>query len=509
MYGYSENLAWALVSSSTDTMMYYMNLLMDDSSETPQNFSHRAKLLNPEYTTWGFGISPYVAANEFNGYKESNVFLSAWPSNGVTFLETLTNRKFIWTAQFLDKYTVNDATTVSVKCLNTNKKWDFTDAENTSSRLFKKNINSIQSLNNRVIFYDENINPVEGDVYEITVKNVKDSSGNFTDYTYRTIFKYADTSNYPNKLKSIDINSDENLSKTTADTYKGKEGTIAKLTASFNSDAQNIAVKWSSSNPDAVSVTQNGTITIKKYSSEPITISVASMSDNSVNKTVKIITEKSKEYTVQYDGNGSTEGKMTNSTHTIGIEQKLNKNEYLREYYVEYNSNYDGAYFVYGKSEYKFNGWNTKADGTGLSFDDEQTVTNLTTEANETITLYAQWIPQAVENVIPKREGYIFSGWYEEPECINKVFDSGESFIPTKEMKVYAKWIKDDFKKGDINGDGKINIKDLNMLYEHIQEIKTLNSDELRRADVNDDGKVNNKDLNRLYENVIEVNPLD
>ena len=103
VHGYSENLAWALVSSSTDTMMYYMNLLMDDSSETPQNFSHRAKLLNPEYTTWGFGISPYVAANEFNGYKESNVFLSAWPSNGVTFLETLTNRKFIWTAQFLDK----------------------------------------------------------------------------------------------------------------------------------------------------------------------------------------------------------------------------------------------------------------------------------------------------------------------------------------------------------------------------------------------------------------------
>ena len=340
------------------------------------------------------------------------------------------------------------------------------------------------------------------------MKNLIDSSGNYTNYTYRTVFKYADTSSYPNKLTNIDITCDENLTKTTTDTYKGKEGTRAKLTASFNSDAQNITVKWSSSNNDAVSVTQNGIITINKYSSEPVTLSVASMNDNSVNKTIKIVTEKSKEYTVQYDGNGSTEGKMNNSTHVFDVEQRLNKNEYLREYYVQYNSNYDGAGFVYGESEYKFNGWNTKADGTGISFEDEQAVKNLTTEANATITLYAQWIPQAVENIIPKREGYVFSGWYEEPECINKVFDSGESFIPTKEMKVYAKWTKEEFKKGDVNKDGKINIKDWNMLYEYTNETMKLSDEELQRADVNGDGKVNIKDLNRLYEHITEVNPL-
>lgn len=510
--GYSENLAYSAMSSSTDTMMYFMNLLMDDTTETPQNFGHRVKLLNPEFTVWGFGISPYMAANEFAGYKESNVFLSAWPSNGVTFLETLVNKHFKWSAQFLDKYTVNDSTTVSVKCLNTGEKWDFKDIEETSVKSFRRDINSIKSINNRVIFYDKNIVPIEGDIYEITVKNLTDSSGNNTNYTYRTVFKYADTSNYPNKLTNIDITCDENLTKTTTDTYKGKEGTIAKLTAKFNSDAQNIAVKWSSSNKDVVSVTQNGIININKYSSEPVTISVASMSDNSINKTIKIVTEKTNEYTIQYDGNGSTEGKMTNSTHMLDVAQKLNKNEYIRTYSIEYNANYDGnggnTYLGFGEVEYKFNGWNTKADGTGTAFNDEQTVKNLATKANETIILYAQWIPQAETSFTPKREGYIFGGWYKEPGCINEVFGADGSFILNKDMKVYAKWTKDEFKKGDINGDGKINIKDWNMLYAYINETMKLSSEALQRADVNEDGKINVKDLNRLYEHVTEVNPL-
>ena len=47
------------------------------------------------------------------------------------------------------------------------------------------------------------------------------------------------------------------------------------------------------------------------------------------------------------------------------------------------------------------------------------------------------------------------------------------------------------------------------MLYECVSEAITLSSAESQRADVNDDGKVNVKDLNRLYEHVSEINPLD
>ena len=69
--------------------------------------------------------------------------------------------------------------------------------------------------------------------------------------------------------------------------------------------------------------------------------------------------------------------------------------------------------------------------------------------------------------------------------------------------------VEKQYLKGDVNGDGKINIKDWNILYAYINETMTLSSEELQRADVNEDGKINVKDLNRLYEHITETNPLD
>ena len=61
---------------------------------------------------------------------------------------------------------------------------------------------------------------------------------------------------------------------------------------------------------------------------------------------------------------------------------------------------------------------------------------------------------------------------------------------------------------GDINADGKVNIKDWNKLYDHINETNILTGYEFLCADTNVDGKVNNKDWNRLYEHINEENPL-
>ena len=61
---------------------------------------------------------------------------------------------------------------------------------------------------------------------------------------------------------------------------------------------------------------------------------------------------------------------------------------------------------------------------------------------------------------------------------------------------------------GDINEDGKVNGKDWNRLYEHINETNELTEEEFERADVVKDGKVNGKDWNRLYEHINETNPL-
>ena len=64
------------------------------------------------------------------------------------------------------------------------------------------------------------------------------------------------------------------------------------------------------------------------------------------------------------------------------------------------------------------------------------------------------------------------------------------------------------FQKGDINGDGKVNIKDWNRMYNHINETELLTEEEFERADINEDGKVNIKDWNRMYDHITEVNPL-
>ena len=63
-------------------------------------------------------------------------------------------------------------------------------------------------------------------------------------------------------------------------------------------------------------------------------------------------------------------------------------------------------------------------------------------------------------------------------------------------------------KMGDINGDGKVNIKDWNRLYDHINETELLEEYSLLCADINGDGKVNIKDWNRMYDHITEVNPL-
>ena len=61
---------------------------------------------------------------------------------------------------------------------------------------------------------------------------------------------------------------------------------------------------------------------------------------------------------------------------------------------------------------------------------------------------------------------------------------------------------------GDANGDGRVNNKDWNRLYNHINETNMLIGYELLCADINKDGKVNNKDWTRLYNHINEINPI-
>ena len=77
-------------------------------------------------------------------------------------------------------------------------------------------------------------------------------------------------------------------------------------------------------------------------------------------------------YTVAYDGNGNTSGSTADSPHTYDTAKNLTSNGYV-------------------KTGYTFTGWNTAANGSGTSYTNGQSVTNLTSTNGATVTLYAQW----------------------------------------------------------------------------------------------------------------------
>jgi len=132
-------------------------------------------------------------------------------------------------------------------------------------------------------------------------------------------------------------------------------------------------------------------------------------------------------YTVVYDGNENTSGTTASSTHTYDTEATLNANGYNR-------------------IGYSFAGWNTHADGSGISYANNETILNLISEDGGSITLYAQWKNATFTvtfdsnggscsalnttvtygniygslPVVYDRIGYTFAGWYYGDEMITE-----------------------------------------------------------------------------------------
>lgn len=77
--------------------------------------------------------------------------------------------------------------------------------------------------------------------------------------------------------------------------------------------------------------------------------------------------------------------------------------------------------------------WNTKADGTGASYN-----TGAVYTANAGTTLYAQWTnPTAGSLPTPARDGYVFVGWYTSPTGGTEVTSSTTI---TAGKTLYAHW---------------------------------------------------------------------
>lgn len=81
--------------------------------------------------------------------------------------------------------------------------------------------------------------------------------------------------------------------------------------------------------------------------------------------------------TIAFNSNGGT-GSMSNQSINVGATNQINKNEFTRENYIFLN-------------------WNTSPDGSGTTYYDEQSVSNI-----GNITLYAQWWRSQNEIEVPQ-----------------------------------------------------------------------------------------------------------
>ena len=146
---------------------------------------------------------------------------------------------------------------------------------------------------------------------------------------------------------------------------------------------------------------------------------------------------------ILFDGNGASSGSMDPQHFTLKDPAEiitLNRNEFVR-------------------TNYRFNSWNTKADGTGTSYPDKGDYS-----ASTSVTLYAQWkrsaftvsydpnggggtmeadnvnVGQSVklkDSTFSPKPGQIFAGWKDENGEDHAV---GDSFQPEDDITMYAQW---------------------------------------------------------------------
>ena len=182
-----------------------------------------------------------------------------------------------------------------------------------------------------------------------------------------------------------------------------------------------------------------------------------------------------------YGGTRKVTFKIVDRTMSINVVYDPNNDQATGS--VNPNTISDGKKFAknsYKLNGYAFVGWNTKEDGTGLSFAANEVFKStgeLIASAGGyggTLRLYAQWAP--VEYGItyklnggtmqagnpdtyticdeiylhdPEKAGFIFDGWYLDSRCVNKPLydaDLGRCVIrrgTTGRLTLYAKWIRE------------------------------------------------------------------
>ena len=183
------------------------------------------------------------------------------------------------------------------------------------------------------------------------------------------------------------------------------------------------------------------------------------------------------------------------------------------------------------KDNYDFIGWNTKADGSGYSFSDKETINinKVSYFTNNVLTLYAQWEESfkykintysydlnnhIIKEILPLTTVNEFKSKIELGSNCTIKFDS--KTVNNKEVlytggktKIYKNnQLLIEFTNvvtGDSNEDGKISSADLLSVRQHLLKIKVLKEAKLLAADSNKDGKISSADLLSIRQHLLGI----
>src|SRR5699024_1738558 len=156
-------------------------------------------------------------------YQASDADIVAWPSKGVMPVEGFSGG--YWTTRFYNNYIVTNDSTVTVKRLNDNSEWNFTEEITTGNHRFT-------FVNGMVSFYNPDLFSWNKYNYEITVHNVKNLETNqIEDYTYRSVFKkvYSTGEEETDEIYPTSISTD-------IDEYTGEVGDIKVIDVTFGNN---------------------------------------------------------------------------------------------------------------------------------------------------------------------------------------------------------------------------------------------------------------------------------
>lgn len=234
---------------------------LDDSQGTGQyyNRGHRYNLLDPEWKYIGVGNTLQQGCHKLSGTQSYDVDVVAWPSKGITISESGFSPSGMWTCQFYNNLKPTDNTTITIECLNSNKKWKI-DPNN----LLENQDYNYKRSESLISYSDNSIAFKIGGVYKITYDHLTDINGNETSYSYRTVYEKAyiesEDDTVPQSIK---------LDKTSE---KVSLGTTSKLIAKVSPDSiENKRIYFASNNPEVATVNECGEITAHSLGTADIT----------------------------------------------------------------------------------------------------------------------------------------------------------------------------------------------------------------------------------------------